>query len=57
MKMLFQLDAVRAVVNCFAGQQLESTRFTLERTKDLMRKMKQESNTDRERKDSNRDWQ
>ena len=43
-KQIFQLDAVRAVVNCFEGQQLESARFTLERTQDLMRKIKQASN-------------
>lgn len=43
-KQIFQLDAVRAVVNCFEGQQLESARFTLERTKDLIRKIKQDSN-------------
>lgn len=43
-KQIFQLDAVRAVVNCFEGQQLETARFTLERTKDLIRKIKQDSN-------------
>lgn len=43
-KQIFQLDAVRAVVNCFEGQQVETARFTLERTKDLMRKIKQASN-------------
>ncbi len=36
----FQLDAVRAVVDCFAGQPLETARFTLERSRDIIRKTK-----------------
>ena len=37
---LFQLNAVKAVVDCFAGQPQETNRFTLERTKDIIRKAK-----------------
>jgi type III restriction enzyme len=33
----FQLNAVQAVVDCFAGQKKETTHFTLERSKDLLR--------------------
>lgn len=36
----FQLQAVKAVVDCFAGQPLETARFTLERSKDILRKTK-----------------
>lgn len=36
----FQLDAVKAVVDCFEGQPLKSNRFTLERSKELIRKAK-----------------
>jgi type III restriction enzyme len=34
----FQIEAVKAVVDCFAGQSLKANRFTLERSKDLMRR-------------------
>jgi type III restriction enzyme len=34
----FQLDAVNAIVDCFAGQTKETTRFTLERSLDLLNK-------------------
>ena len=37
----FQIDAVKAVVDCFKGQPLKTNRFTLERSKELMRKAKQ----------------
>ncbi|MBK9984471.1 MAG: DEAD/DEAH box helicase family protein [Saprospiraceae bacterium] len=37
----FQVQSVKAVVNCFDGQLLRTNRFTLERTKDLIRKAKQ----------------
>src|SRR5690606_5316915 len=37
----FQVQAVKAVVDCFAGQPLKTNRFTLERSKDLIRKAKQ----------------
>ena len=37
----FQLDAVAAVVDCFEGQALKTARFTLERSKELVRKAKQ----------------
>lgn len=37
----FQIDAVKAVVDCFAGQGLKTNRFTLERSKDLIKKTKQ----------------
>ncbi|MFT4073190.1 MAG: DEAD/DEAH box helicase family protein [Dysgonamonadaceae bacterium] len=37
----FQLNAVKAVVDCFAGQPLKTKRFTLERSKEIMRKAKQ----------------
>lgn len=37
----FQLNAVKAIVDCFAGQQpKKTTRFTLERSADLLRKAK-----------------
>lgn len=36
----FQLDAVKAVVDCFAGQPLKTNRFTLERSKDIISKAK-----------------
>lgn len=36
----FQLDAVKAVVDCFAGQPLASNRFTLERSRDIINKAK-----------------
>lgn len=35
---LFQTNAVKAVVNCFDGQPLETARFTLERSADIKRK-------------------
>ena len=37
----FQIDAVKAVVDCFEGQPLKTNRFTLERSKELIRKAKQ----------------
>lgn len=39
----FQLDAVQAVVDCFAGQKLKTNRFTLQRSADLIKKAKQEA--------------
>lgn len=36
----FQIEAVQAVVDCF-GQPVKTNRFTLERSKDLIRKAKQ----------------
>jgi type III restriction enzyme len=37
----FQVQAVNAVVKCFDGQPLKTNRFTLERSKELIRKAKQ----------------
>lgn len=37
----FQLDAVKAIVDCFAGQPIKTNRFTLERSKDIIKKAKQ----------------
>jgi len=37
----FQNQAVKAVVDCFAGQPLKTNRFTLERSKELIKKAKQ----------------
>lgn len=37
----FQLKAVDAVVKCFEGQTLKSNHFTLERSKEIIRKTKQ----------------
>ena len=37
----FQVQAVKAIVDCFAGQSLKSNRFTLERSQDIIRKAKQ----------------
>lgn len=37
----FQIDAVKAIVDCFKGQPEGTNRFTLERTKDILRKAKQ----------------
>ena len=37
----FQVQAVKAVVGCFEGQPLKTNRFTLERSKELIRKAKQ----------------
>lgn len=37
----FQIQAVKAVVDCFNGQPLKTNRFTLERSKELIRKAKQ----------------
>ena len=34
----FQVQAVQAVVDCFAGQKLKTNRFTLERSKELIKK-------------------
>lgn len=36
----FQIQAVKAVVDCFEGQPLETARFTLERSRELIRKAK-----------------
>ncbi|QHS56809.1 DEAD/DEAH box helicase family protein [Mucilaginibacter sp. 14171R-50] len=36
----FQIQAVKAVVECFIGQPLETTRFTLERSANIVRKAK-----------------
>jgi type III restriction enzyme len=36
----FQVQAVKAVTNCFAGQPRETNRFTLERSKEIIRKAK-----------------
>jgi type III restriction enzyme len=36
----FQVQAVKAVVDCFAGQPLKTNRFTLERSKEIQRKAK-----------------
>lgn len=37
----FQVQAVKAVVDCFEGQPIKTNRFTLERSKELIRKAKQ----------------
>lgn len=37
----FQIQAVEAVVKCFEGQTLKTNRFTLEKSKDLIRKTKE----------------
>ena len=37
----FQVQAVKAIVDCFLGQALKTNRFTLERSKELIRKAKQ----------------
>ena len=39
----FQINAVKAVVDCFDGQPIKTNRFTLERSKDLIRKAKQQA--------------
>ena len=39
----FQIEAVKAVVDCFEGQPIKTNRFTLERSRDLIRKAKQEA--------------
>ena len=36
----FQIDAVKAIVDCFEGQTLETKRFTLERSREIIRKAK-----------------
>ncbi|PKO43527.1 MAG: restriction endonuclease subunit R [Betaproteobacteria bacterium HGW-Betaproteobacteria-22] len=36
----FQLQAVKAVVDCFEGQPLKTNRFTLERSREIIRKAK-----------------
>ncbi len=36
----FQLQAVQAVVDCFLGQPIKTNRFTLERSKELLKKAK-----------------
>jgi type III restriction enzyme len=42
----FQVQAVKAVVDCFQGQPLKTNRFTLERSKELFRKAKQAASAD-----------
>lgn len=42
----FQVQAVKAVVDCFAGQPLKTNRFTLERSKELIRKAKEAASAD-----------
>jgi type III restriction enzyme len=42
----FQVHAVKAIVDSFAGQPLKTNRFTLERSKELIRKAKQAANAD-----------
>jgi type III restriction enzyme len=37
----FQIQAVNAVVDCFKGQELKTNRFTLERSRELIRKAKE----------------
>lgn len=37
----FQVQAVKAVVDCFIGQPLKTNRFTLERSKEIIRKAKE----------------
>jgi len=37
----FQVEAAKAVVDCFAGQAIRTNRFTLERSSELIRKAKQ----------------
>jgi type III restriction enzyme len=37
---IFQINAVKAVVNCFQGQSMETARFTLERTKSILKQAK-----------------
>lgn len=39
----FQKEAVKAVVDCFEGQPIKTNRFTLERSKELIRRAKQEA--------------
>ncbi len=40
----FQLEAVKAVVDCFEGQKIKTSKFTLERSKDLILRTKQITN-------------
>ena len=37
----FQMEAVKAVINCFAGQPLKSNHFTLERSQNIIKKVQQ----------------
>lgn len=39
----FQIDAVNAVVKCFEGQELKSNTFTLEKTREILRKAKEQA--------------
>ena len=39
----FQIDAVKAIVDCFDGQPLKTNKFTLERSKQIIKKAKQEA--------------
>lgn len=39
----FQLEAVKAVVDCFAGQKIKTNKFTLQRSADLIKRAKQET--------------
>ena len=36
----FQVQGVKAVVDCFQGQPIKTNRFTLERSKEIIRKTK-----------------
>ena len=36
----FQIDAVKAVVDCFDGQPIKTNRFTLERSREIVRQTK-----------------
>lgn len=42
----FQVQAVKAVVDCFDGQPLKTNRFTLERSTELIRKARQAASAD-----------
>lgn len=37
----FQIQAVDAVIKCFEGQKLKINKFTLERSKDILRRTKE----------------
>ena len=42
----FQIQAVKAVVDCFAGQPFNTKSFTLERSAEIIRKAKQAASSD-----------
>ncbi len=42
----FQVQAVKAIVDCFEGQPLKTNRFTLERSRELIRKAKEAASAD-----------